>query len=749
MASVITAPALPLPADRFYRTALFFLVLTSTLAIVTTGKLDPVTTTLAASAVIYKGFRWWRGYPAELRQTLATRMVVAYLFFFPVDIIFVSRNFMGTAANSTLFSALLASVHFLLFVTIVRLYSAVTDRDALFLAMLAFAGILASAVFTIDTYFLAFFLIFLLSAVAVFLGLEIRRGASQAIFPPVAARSDRERRFHRALSLAALTVAAGAVLFGSILFFVFPRFSAGYFAHSNSQPSFMSGFSDNVELGQIGEIKKSSAVVMRVRTGSPVNYPLLRWRGIAMTTFDGHRWSADDPRQRNISRPVREGWIPLVDPTELEGRPAVEIHFTVWLEPTGSEVIFAPFRPIALRGNFSAEGGNYDGEVRHSYLAHDSSASIFNPAHKYAAIRYDGISVLPVARPMDARNAGTNYPTDIRDTYLQLPAPLDPRISQLARQITASANSPLDKSIKLESYLRSNFAYTLNLTGKPGKDPLAHFLFDVKAGHCEYFASAMAVMLRTLKIPARVVNGFLPGEYNDVAGDYIVHASDAHSWVEAYFPGFGWLVFDPTPPANDSSLSLLSRLGMYIDWFQLNWNEWVINYDFTHQLVLAQNVRRNSADWTEALRTKFRNLEAHLMGKLTTWQGSHNNLRVVFPAALVLLLFILRFDWIRKFFLWLALQWQVNSAAAAGNNPQLASRLYSELLRLLEKRGYSRPSTQTPREFAASSRLQAELVPAITEFTELYARARFGGKPCDSLRLRSLLDQVRSAPRSR
>jgi len=83
MASVITSPPLTLPADRFYRTALFFLVLTSTLAIVTTGKLDPVTTTLAASAIIYKGFRWWRGYPAELRQTLATRLVVATSSFSP------------------------------------------------------------------------------------------------------------------------------------------------------------------------------------------------------------------------------------------------------------------------------------------------------------------------------------------------------------------------------------------------------------------------------------------------------------------------------------------------------------------------------------------------------------------------------------------------------------------------------------------------------------------------------------------
>ncbi len=118
----------------------------------------------------------------------------------------------------------------------------------------------------------------------------------------------------------------------------------------------------------------------------------------------------------------------------------------------------------------------------------------------------------------------------------------------------------------MEAYLRRNFRYTLNLTGAPGRDPLAHFLFETKAGHCEYFASAMAVMLRTIGVPSREVNGFLPGEYNDLAGDYIVRASDAHSWVEAYFPGIGWTTFDPTPPGTRSILRLflahesLSRL---------------------------------------------------------------------------------------------------------------------------------------------------------------------------------------------
>ena len=103
--------------------------------------------------------------------------------------------------------------------------------------------------------------------------------------------------------------------------------------------------------------------------------------------------------------------------------------------------------------------------------------------------------------------------------------------------MAAKARTPYDKAIAIENFLRSRFTYTLELSGKPGDDPLAHFLFETHAGHCEYFASAMTIMLRTLGIPAREVNGFLPGEFNDLAGDYIVRASDAHSWVEAYFPG--------------------------------------------------------------------------------------------------------------------------------------------------------------------------------------------------------------------
>ena len=94
---------------------------------------------------------------------------------------------------------------------------------------------------------------------------------------------------------------------------------------------------------------------------------------------------------------------------------------------------------------------------------------------------------------------------------------------------------------------RTRFGYTLQLPRTPPKDPIANFLFERKQGHCEYFASSMAVMLRTLGIPSRVVNGFRSDEFNDLTGNYVVRAKDAHAWVEAYFPGYGWQTFDPTP----------------------------------------------------------------------------------------------------------------------------------------------------------------------------------------------------------
>jgi protein-glutamine gamma-glutamyltransferase len=750
MASALTTPSSSLPADRFYRTALFFLVLTSVMTLVATGKLDLFTAITAPALVLHKGFRWWQGRPPELQHSTATRLVIAYVFVFPADLFFISRTLAAGAPNPGLYAALLSVVHFLLFVTLVRLYSVANDRDAVFLSMLSFAGVLASAIFTVDTSFLVFFVVFLVFAVAVFVGLEIRRAAKGAVFPPLGVDALRERRFNRALFTVAMTVSVGAVTIGTILFFSFPRFSAGYFARTGLQPSLMSGFSDDVELGQIGEIKKNTMLVMRVQTGHPVNYPLLRWRGIALTNFDGHRWYTPISRTKTRQQgPNGSGWILLSSGSALEGRSAMQLQFVTLLQPSASSALFGPAQIIALRGDFFGEGGTYDMSMRRSYLAIDATGSVYNPFHNYSQIRYEGMSILPVARPAQARFAGTDYPPEIRETYLQLPDRIDRRIPELAREISAGAANPYDKSLAIEKYLQSNFAYTLNLTGNPGADPVAHFLFETKAGHCEYFATAMAVMLRTLGIPSREVNGFLPGEYNDLGGDYIVRASDAHSWVEAYFPGTGWLTFDPTPPTNEQAAGLFSRLEMYLDWFQLTWNEWVINYDFSHQVVLARNVGQISTDWKEKWQRKIEHAQNTGMERLADWQRSHGLLRVAAPILLIASLTVLRMNWLRSLVRWLTLQWLASMSAEKRNSAQMASRLYAELLHILQKRGFSRRDTQTASEFVLSLGEQREVVPAVQEFTDLYVQSRFGGIPCDAFRLRALLEQIRSAPRPR
>jgi transglutaminase-like putative cysteine protease len=747
MAASLTTPRAPaLPAERFFRTSLSLLLLTSVLTLVSTGKLDLFTIFVAPLAALYKGYRWWHGRPAELSSRAATWCVLLYLFFFPLDLLLFSRFVAGNSSNPPLFAALLAAVHFLLYVTLIRFYSAVTDRDANFLAMLSFAGILAAAVLTVDTTFLAFFFVYLMFGIATFAGIELRRGAVGAVTAAPNTQPERDRKLTRALSLAALSVALGAIAVGSGLFFFFPRFSAGYLGRAGFNSSLMTGFTENVELGQIGEIKKDSAVVMRVQTGKPLGYNLLRWRGIALTTFDGKRWSSSERTPQTLS-PGADGWIYPADPAQKLESPGPGILYTVFLEPLATDAIFVPGKVISLKGNFTGEGGNSFSAMRRSYIFRDSTGTLLNPFHNYGAIRYVGFSRLTPMNAAKLRTASAEYSRDITDTYLQIPR-LDPRIPELARQITKNAKTPFDKALVMESFLRDRFTYTLNLTGKPGDDPLAHFLFDTRAGHCEYFATAMTIMLRTLGIPAREVNGFLPGEYNDLGGDYIVRASDAHSWVEVYFPGNDWQVFDPTPAAPENSAGFLSRLGQYADWMEITWNEWVIGYDFAHQLILAQNLQRNSKNWSETARIWFQHKQRASKKWMKSWQVQHGVTGFLLPISLVFLLVVLRFNLISSLFQRIRLFLQLQSGKSARNNPQLASRLYTELLRMLARRGLMRVESQTPFEFAAAMNSR-NLAPAVREFTQIYAHARFGGAPCNTSRLRQLLDEIRTVLRSR
>src|SRR6202041_3553725 len=608
MASTARISAPPLPAvQRYFEVSLFLLVSTGIVAVISTGKLDPVSTVIPPIALAYKSIRIWRGRGPELSVRFATGLVLAYFLFFPVDLWLISRNLSAGAPNPTLYAALLAAIHLMLFATLVRLFSARSNRDFAFLAMLAVTCMLASAILTVETTFLVALAVFLVLAVSTFVALEIRRGADNAVSPALEPGSPLAHRLNRALGLTSALVAIGTLVIGAAFFFTIPRFTSGYLSALSLQPSLMTGFGDDVTLGQIGQIKQSSAVVMRIHVdGDPGRAEGVHWRGIVLTNFDGKRWYT--PKHEQIVVAPGSAGIYQFNSALLPAGDFYAMHYTILMEPIASDAIFVAPRIQSLQGRFANDARPVGATARPGFLLLDMTGAISNPFHNETKIRYEGTSALPTVPPAQLRAASPLFPEPIINTYLQLPD-LDPRIKELALQITAKAPTEYDKASAIELYLKTHYQYSLNLTGKQTDDPLAYFLFTRRSGHCEYFAAAMTVMLRDVGIPARYIGGFLPGEYNDVGGDWIVRASDAHTWVEAFFPGYGWITFDPTPPGDGRHAGFFDRLGKYWDWFQFAWGEWVINYDFVHQMSLADTVQKTSRNWGENLRQYYHRKE--------------------------------------------------------------------------------------------------------------------------------------------
>ena len=749
MDSTAQIPAESLPVHlsairRHFEISLYFLLLTGVLTLVSTGKLDLLTMLLLPAAMLFKGYRWWHAKGPELSHRIATWMTVAYFIFFPFDLWVFSRMLAAGAQNPSLYAALLATVHLMLFATIVRLYSATTTRDYLFLTMMGFSAMLASAILTVDTVFLAFFFIFLGLAVSTFVALEMWRSAQGAVTRPMESGTSVANELHNALGATSVGIAFGSLVIGAVIFLILPRISGGYMSGLNLQPTMISGFSDDVELGEIGEIKKSSMVIMRVTVdGGLLAANDVHWRGVALTRFDGKRWYNEPHEPTTLTSPLDGGWF-RINNEDGSARVGKQIRYKVLLEPIGSTALFFASEPERVRGRFMDDMNRSPYGQRHAYLLEDFTGSIFNPYHNYARLEYEASSVLPRPPAAAVREAGTDYPLSIRDTYLQLPA-LDSRIPDLAREITARESNPYDKARAIEDYLRSHYGYTLDLTGPAqGGDPLAYFLFQRRAGHCEYFASAMTVMLRTLDIPARYINGFQTGEYNDVAGDFVVRASDAHSWVEAYFPGFGWLTFDPTPPSNDRSAGFFEQISHYWDWFQLQWSEWVVNYDFVHQIAVAQNLGRFSRDWAERLRAEFSGMRRRATNEMELWQSRVSRSATGRAAVIGLLgvfafaVIILRPEVRRRF----TLLWRTRVVPARQMTPHLATLQYLEMLRVLAQGGIRKTEAQTPMEFAASLP-SGSLAAPVVELTSLYQAARYGGKPADPQRASSLIHRIR------
>jgi len=705
--------------ERYFNVALYMLVLTGFGALASTGGLDLPAVVLVGLALALRGYQLLTRREFVIPERWTTFLTLIYIVVYAADYFFLSRGFLA------------ASVHLVLFTMVVRLFSLQRTRDHYMLAVLSFLMVLAAAVLTVGSVFLLSFAGFLLVAVITFVLMEMRHSVAaeqtHALDPSIAAPT---RRMAYGL-LAIAPVLMLMILAGSLLIFFFlPRISSHYLSAYTPTSDVSTGFADRVQLGRIGEIQQSSAVVMHIEIQNDLQGAYdLKWRGIALSAFDGRVWS--NSGEQILLRPAGNGsyrLAPLADPRGAAVGAGRSIDYRVLMEPLGTNVFFLAEKPQSLTGDFRQ-------------VARDDGGAVYNLDSDRPINRYEAAAQLPETDSDELRLAA-NSPPEGMGKYLKLP-PLDIRISKLAENITETAPSNYDKAIALEKYLATHFGYTLELPRSLPQDPLANFLFDRKRGHCEYFSSSMAVMLRSLHIPSRIVTGFRGGEFNDLTGQYVVRASDAHSWVEAYFPGSGWVTFDPTPVGSLPTRTGWSRMQLYADAAASFWREWIINYDASHQRTLGKDAATNSRHFfDEARRWIGRRHRALLRAarrahdQFTSFPERWLGGSIGVAAVLITLLNLRRV--VRGL-----------RAHRLRAHPERAPResaalWYDRMVARLARLGWRKSPSQTPLDFVAAIQ-ETALQKKVARFTRAYESARFGKSVDDAQSLPELFKDITAA----
>src|SRR5262245_7355357 len=597
-------------------------------------------------------------------------------------------------------------VHVLLFVILARLIMCRSLHDLRDAGFLSFFLLVATASVTFSMGFLAVFVAYLALATWMMMLNHIVAESDQA------GRGDlMEGRLglRGQMIRVSLAAAAGTFVIAGILFFLIPRVEQATLPLRAQFSRMVTGFSDRVDLGSFGDIETDKTVVMRVQfpdDGSdPASLPNVRWRGIVFDTFDGRTWSVGRPDRRPVGRGPG-GQFLVGSP---RGRGAV-VRQEMYLDPIGTDIIFAAPRPLRL-------------DLRAGSINLDDMGTITVPTEA-ARLHYVVESELEAPPPPGTRvsAAAAALSEQERGRFLQLPR-VSPDVTRLARDVAAGSRDPLDIAHRLSLYLSTHFSYSLSKR-ETSADLLQDFLFIRRAGNCEYFSAALAVMLRSLDIPARVVGGFQRGEWNPYGRYFMVRLSDAHAWVEVYFDGLGWMTFDPSPRAQPEP-----RLGpwawsLQLDAARMRWYRYVVNWRLQDQGVMVWPVQCAVQDFRLAL------------ALAEGWEGRSWMLTV--PAALG----ACGVGW---------LVWRVRLGPAASRAARMP-RFYERALRQLARRGLAPDAAETARQFCTRAGASAPVCAApFARITRAYERARFGSEPLSEAELsdveRCLTDLERAGRR--
>ncbi|MGD8608920.1 MAG: DUF3488 and transglutaminase-like domain-containing protein [Myxococcales bacterium] len=517
------------------------------------------------------------------------------------------------------------------------------------------------------------------------------------------------------------------------MFFAFPRVGFGFLSSFGARTQAVAGFGDDVELGGFGTIRDDPTVVMRVKVdGLPSPRPRsihLRLRGTSFDRYQEGHWSRT-PSAGNELKRLGDQYL-LFRPPEPGDR-----AYQIILDPMDEAVLFLPEGAVALQVPPAVRSGR----DRYRKVVQAPGFDVRYRGGIDSALTYQ-VYVDPGRRGLQEKT-----PKRLQQSYLEVPEGSE-RVVTLARRVTQGASGPLEQARRIQQFLREgDFRYTLEQPNTEGKDPLQVFLFEAKAGHCEYFSTAMAVMMRTLGVPSRNVTGFLGADFNPYGDYYAVRNGNAHSWVEVEVDG-RWVTFDPTPASREAFASpsgLLVMLGQIMDAMRVRWAEYVVEYNVRDQ---AQALRR-MLDWYRSVRRDWRGASA------SEPQEGLSEEAQLGPIPF-------RPDW--RWFVGimsafgigvLFVRWRGKQRRQSRAGRQLdpdrdrAVRLYLALENSLRSTGHARPPDVTPsehaRELGESGFAAAEEVRRVTD---AYLAARFGEEgltPQQYAKLRHLSRSVRS-----
>ena len=719
---------------RLHKLITYIVACVGLFALTLGGGLRPPLIALMGVLVVASWFLDERRFlPERWSRTVTALMAV-------LAVVQVVRGFMDV-------SILTLSVEFVGVLQVSRLYHRRSALDHQHIAVLAIIHLLAA---TILSNGLDYAIVFLLYVVATpwILALNHLRGelesqhalpgASITDGPSPEAVGWMQRRLVGSGFLAGTALLSLPLFLVTALFFLlFPRVGIGFLSLGDGDPESVVGFGDDVELGGFGVIRDDPTVVMRVTPqpmpANPPEYWPLRMRGTSFDHYEGGHWTRElDERERLVD--IGERFM-------LRRRPlSGDTHLSVLVDPLEDPVVFLPERTVAVEVTPRVESGVI--VYRRLELRSGLDLRYLEPdglPFAYETIAApDDESYGHRAAMWNARGHDQELTDSERDAYLQLP-PNQARIEALARQVVGDATEPAAMAQAIERYLHSRaFTYTLSQPDTRGRDPLHVFLFEARAGHCEYFSSAMAVMLRTVGVPTRNVAGFLGGQYNRFGEYYGIRNGDAHSWVEAYING-DWRTFDPTPPARGLSgpvqVPVLSPFREMMDALRTAWQRRIVGYDLRSQVAGLRAIGRffrsmgflGGADDAGSDPAELRALSSRSRGA-----------SLLATASLALIALVIALAWRRR---------GKGQGEPLSPDALRAQALYRILERRLARVGVPRPPARTPIRHAealvADGRVGADVVAGITD---AYVAARFGTaalSASDARRWRRRLREVR------